>query len=280
MGREENIQVFDDTKKKCQSDSRLIQAIAQANAAQKLILGSDTETWKSACRYMRPAQVTVSRKRTLEAASAYHGKKVCVLNFASATNPGGGVTRGSSAQEEAICRCSTLYFSLIEQSMWKGFYTPHRAQRDPLHNDDCIYTPGVVVIKTDTAPPQALPPEDWYTVNVLTCAAPNLREQPSNPMNDGDGARGVQIEKQELRQLHEKRMRRILSIAAAEGNEVMILGAFGCGAFRNPPEIVAEAMRTVIQEYRSFFEAVEFAVYCPPRDDSNYRVFERVLGRI
>lgn len=280
MGREENIQVFDDTKKKCQSDSRLIQAIAQANAAQKLILGSDTETWKSACRYMRPAQVTVSRKRTLEAASAYHGKKVCVLNFASATNPGGGVTRGSSAQEEAICRCSTLYFSLIEQSMWKGFYTPHRAQRDPLHNDDCIYTPGVVVIKTDTATPQALPPEDWYTVNVLTCAAPNLREQPSNPMNDGDGARGVQIEKQELRQLHEKRMRRILSIVAAEGNEVMILGAFGCGAFRNPPEIVAEAMRTVIQEYRSFFEAVEFAVYCPPRDDSNYRVFERVLGRI
>lgn len=222
MGREENIQVFDDTKKKCQSDSRLIQAIAQANAAQKLILGSDTETWKSACRYMRPAQVTVSRKRTLEAASAYHGKKVCVLNFASATNPGGGVTRGSSAQEEAICRCSTLYFSLIEQSMWKGFYTPHRAQRDPLHNDDCIYTPGVVVIKTDTATPQALPPEDWYTVNVLTCAAPNLREQPSNPMNDGDGARGVQIEKQELRQLHEKRMRRILSIAAAEGNEVNV----------------------------------------------------------
>ena len=280
MGREENIQVFEDTQKKCRSDPRLIQAIAQANAVQKLILGSDIETWKPACRYIRPAQVTVSRKRTLEAASAYHGKKVCVLNFASATNPGGGVTRGSSAQEEAICRCSTLYFSLIEQSMWKGFYTPHRAQRDPLHNDDCIYTPGVVVIKTDTATPQALPPEDWYTVNVLTCAAPNLRERPSNPMNDGDGARSVQIGKQELRQLHEKRMRRILSIAAAEGNEIMILGAFGCGAFRNPPEIVAEAMRTVIQEYRSFFEAVEFAVYCPPRDDSNYRVFERVLGRI
>ena len=55
MGREENIQVFDDTKKKCQSDSRLIQAIAQANAAQKLILDSDTETWKPACRYMHPA---------------------------------------------------------------------------------------------------------------------------------------------------------------------------------------------------------------------------------
>ena len=89
MGREENIQVFEDTKQKCQSDVRLRQAIVQANAVQKLILGSDIETWKPACRYMRPAQVIVSRKRTLEAASAYIGKKVCVLNFASATNPGG-----------------------------------------------------------------------------------------------------------------------------------------------------------------------------------------------
>lgn len=280
MGREENIQVFEDTKQKCQSDVRLRQAIAQANAAQKLVLETDGETWKPAQRYLHPAKIIVSRKRTLEAASAYVGRKVCVLNFASATNPGGGVTRGSSAQEEAICRCSSLYFNLAEKRIWEGFYGPHRAQRDPLHNDDCIYTPGVVVFKSDTAAPQVLPPDEWYTVNVLTCAAPNLRERPGNRMNDGGGVRSVQIGKQELRQLHEKRMRRILSIAASEGNEVMILGAFGCGAFSNPPDIVAEAMKTVVQEYRSFFEAVEFAVYCPPRDDSNYRVFERVLGRI
>lgn len=280
MGREENIQVFEDTKQKCQSDVRLRQAIAQANAAQRLILETDRETWKPAQRYLHPAKISVSRKRTLEAASAYVGSKVCVLNFASATNPGGGVTRGSSAQEEAICRCSSLYFNLSEKRMWEGFYAPHRAQKNPLHNDDCIYTPGVVVFKSDTTVPQALPPEEWYTVNVLTCAAPNLRQRPGDQMNDGDGARNIQIGKRELRQLHEKRMRRILSIAAAEGNEVMILGAYGCGAFHNPPNIVAEAMKTVVQEYRSFFEAVEVAVYCPPRDDSNYRVFERVLGHI
>lgn len=272
MGREENIQVFEDTKKKCQSDARLRQAIAQANAEQRLILEKDEVTWKPAQRYLHPAKISVSRKRTLEAASAYIGKKVCVLNFASAINPGGGVTRGSSAQEEAICRCSSLYCNLTEKRMWEGFYAPHRAQKNPLHNDDCIYTPGVVVFKSDTATPQALPPEEWYTVNVLTCAAPNLRQRPDTQI--------IQIGKQELRQLHEKRTRRILGIAASEGNEVVILGAFGCGAFSNPPDIVAEAMKTVVQEYRSFFEAVEFAVYCPPRDDSNYRVFEWVLGRI
>lgn len=129
MGREENIQVFEDTKQKCQSDVRLRQAIAQANAAQRLILETDRETWKPAQRYLHPAKISVSRKRTLEAASAYVGSKVCVLNFASATNPGGGVTRGSSAQEEAICRCSSLYFNLSEKRMWEGFYAPHRAQK-------------------------------------------------------------------------------------------------------------------------------------------------------
>lgn len=280
MGREENIQVFADTKQKCLSDTRLKQAIAKANAAQILFLESDIETKKPPRRYMRPAQVMVSRRRTLEAASAYPGKKVCVLNFASATNPGGGVTRGSSAQEEAICRCSTLYFSLIEQSMWKGFYAPHRAQKNPLHNDDCIYTPGVVVFKTDTAAPMAMPLEEWYTVDVLTCAAPNLRERPSNRMNDGDGHIRTKISRGELRQLHEKRMRRILGIAAEEGSEVIILGAFGCGAFCNPPEIVAEAMKTSIQEYRMAFETIEFAVYCPPHDSRNYQVFDHMFRQV
>ena len=280
MGREENIQVFADTKQKCLSDTRLTQAIAKANAAQILFLESDIETKKPPRRYMRPAQVMVSRRRTLEAASAYPGKKVCVLNFASATNPGGGVTRGSSAQEEAICRCSTLYFSLIEQSMWKGFYAPHRAQKNPLHNDDCIYTPGVVVFKTDTAAPMAMPPEEWYTVDVLTCAAPNLRERPSNRMNDGDGHIRTKISRGELRQLHVKRMRRILGIAAEEGSEVIILGAFGCGAFCNPPEIVAEAMKTSIQEYRMAFETIEFAVYCPPHDSRNYQVFDHMFRQV
>lgn len=87
---------------------------------------------------------------------AYAGKKVCIHNFASAANPGGGVVKGSSAQEEAICRCSTLYPNLKEESLWKQFYAPHRRQQNPLHNDDCIYTPGVIAFKSDTAYPKLL----------------------------------------------------------------------------------------------------------------------------
>ncbi len=42
--------------------------------------------------------------------------------------------------------------------------------------------------------------------------------------------------------------------------------------------VVAQAMKTVVQEYRKNFETIEFAIYCSPRDDANYRVFQSVLG--
>lgn len=57
----------------------------------------------------------------------------------------------------------------------------------------------------------------------------------------------------------------------------MILGAFGCGAFSNNPEVVALANKNVLKDYLYAFENIEFAVYCSPRDDRNYRIFERAM---
>lgn len=162
--------------------------------------------------------------------------------------------------------------------MWDAFYLPHRKFGTPLHNDDCIYTPDVVVFKSDTADPKLLLDQYWYRVNVLTCAAPNLRERPSNEMNPGEGDSAVQISPEALRVLHEKRLHRILSIAAANGNEAIILGAFGCGAFLNDPEVVAQASKTVVREFSQAFKKIEFAVYCGPRDQRNFLVFQRCLG--
>lgn len=146
------------------------------------------------------------------------------------------------------------------------------------YTDACIYAPGVLVIKTDTNSPQRLPADKIYPVDVITCAAPNLRPQPNNPMNPGRD-KPVRLTREQIRTLHLQRARKILSVAAIHGAEVLILGAFGCGAFCNPPEIVADAFREVLPEFAYAFRTVEFAVYCSPRDDSNYRTFQSVLGR-
>lgn len=269
MGRSENVAIFEHTQKLYRTDPKLISAIKQSNATQEVFLESD-KIEMAAPRFQLSAKIIVSKKRSFAAAQAYLSTQTCVLNFASATNPGGGVTRGSTAQEECLCRCSTLYANLTDQKVWKPFYAAHRQLHDPLYNDDCIYTPNVVVFKSDTQEPELLNERDWWQVNVITCAAPNLR-----PDRDGNS---VRISNKALLALHVKRMRRILNIASHKGNDVVILGAYGCGAFSNPPDVVAAAMRQVALEYRYHFKTIEFAVYCSPREDRNYQVFKQIIG--
>ena len=277
MSREENIEIFRDTEKLCKTNPFLIQAWKYSSENQKLILENESVDFVKN-KYEKQAKITVSKNRTFEAAMEYNDKKVAVLNFASASNPGGGVVNGSSAQEECLCRCSTLYYNLTEDYMWKNFYLPHRHASNPIHNDDLIYTPDVVVFKSDTAYPRLMPNSRWKKVNVITCAAPNLREHPSNSFNLGDGNNAVSVTDEELENIHIKRGRKILEVAAANENEVVILGAFGCGAFMNKPEVVAKAYAKLIDEFKNTFQEIQFAVYCSPRDESNFRIFSEILG--
>ena len=280
MGRERNREIFEDTARLCETHPVLMKSIENSINSQEMIAEKECFEFSNNELYFEKCSLIVSKKRTFEAAFTYvrDGLKTAVLNFASSTNPGGGVVNGSSAQEESLCRCSTLYFCIKSMKLWESFYLPHRKYGTPLHNDDCIYTPDVVVFKSDTDDPKFLQEQYWYRVNVLSCAAPNLREHPSNEMNPGEGDSAVKISHEELRSLHEKRLRRILSIAAEKGNEAIILGAFGCGAFMNDPEVVAQASKTVVNEFARAFKKIEFAVYCSPRDQRNYMVFQRWLG--
>lgn len=277
MGRGDNIIIFQDTERLYKKIPALKEGVSSSIANQKLILETDKLPGLEKAPYENQAEIVVSKKRSYEAASAYKGQKVCVHNFASASNPGGGVVSGAGAQEECLCRCSTLYPCLDTDAMWKDFYLPHRREHDPIHNDDIIYTPDVTVFKTDTAYPELMDEDDWYQVNVVTCAAPNLRPRPSNSYNSGDGDVAINIAPDELYRIHVKRFRRILDVALVNGNEVVVLGAFGCGAFMNDPHVVAKAAKTVVEEYKHAFKVIEFAVYCSARDERNYNIFESEL---
>lgn len=269
----ERVEAFKDTMSRIESDSRLQQAVAASIASQQFI-AEGTAISLPQPPYAEPAKVIVTKNRSFEAARPYaeQGLKVAVLNFASSTNPGGGVTRGASAQEECLCRVSTLYPCLDDASMWNVFYTPHRAAKNPLHNDDIIYTKDVVVIKDDDLQPLDNP----FTVDVVTCAAPTLREEASNRYNPSDGEH-VDITPEALLALHEKRGRQILASAAANGAEVLVLGAFGCGAFKNDPAMVAQAYANILPDYLRYFRTIEFGIYCRPRSVQNYNAFMQVL---
>lgn len=273
------IQVFEDTRTWYETDPDLKAQVA-ASIAGTVLYPAGAAPVPHAPRFPEGTAVTVSRRRTLEAAMAQLRKKpgvrVAVHNFASATNPGGGVTRGSRAQEEAICRCSTLYPALCTPELRRSYYQFHRDRHDTRYTDACIYTPDVTIIKTDTAVPERLDPRDWRQVDVLTCAAPNLREKPNNAMNPGRGE-AVKVSDAELLELHRARGRQILRTAAHHGADVLILGAFGCGAFRNPPSVVARAYRELVDEFDGQFRTIEFAVYCTPRDTANYDAFVRAM---
>jgi len=185
-----------------------------------------------------------------------------VLNFASARNPGGGFERGANAQEEALCRDTTLYAGLRGQS---AFYARNKASADGVYTDALLYTPGVRVIRD---PHGMLVPEPTE-IAVLTVPAPNqraLKEQGAWP------ARRAALEA-----AFEARISMMLRVAQARGHRALVLGAWGCGVFGNDPYDVAARFAAGLQAFGGAFEHVHFAIPAGGKE-GNLAAFRAVLG--
>ena len=281
--RKRNIGIFKNTKELYESIPDLISSVATSIKEQRMI--SEKEELFACSQKAMPkpndkkAKVIVSEKRSFEAAEPYAkaGKKVCVLNFADWITPGGWVLKGAPAQEESLCRCSTLYPCISAPSMMEEFYLPHsERKKDPLykiHNDDLIYTPKVTVFKTDSDYPQFLPQEEWYQVDVITCAAPNLKVKDSN---QADTAKGPELDIKELKEILQSRIRRIFQAPLYYNNanyDVLILGGFGCGAFSNPPELVAQVFNEEVKRFCRHFDTIEFPIFHREYEYKNFDAF-------
>lgn len=248
--KEINQKVMIDTVALYQSHPVLQSAIQYTIAHQYMVTEEQRSSLRASETSTTESRYLFSGKRTLEAAKEYPGKKVAVLNFANSHCIGGSPFRAGT-QEESLCRCSTLFPCL--QAMKEAFYDRHirlfrEKKIDFMGNDDLIYSPGVKVFKsderTDPVVPQLLKEEDWYEVDVITCAAPelcNINERPAD-----------------YQERIASRIRAILDVAREEQVEVLILGAWGCGAFKNPLSVVASTFRNELQHYD--FPLVEFAL--------------------
>lgn len=258
------VEIFEDTMKQCETNPMLIPAIKKS--IRGTVLYKQGETPEIHVK-SGDCKITVTQERTFESArnlkSEYPAARIGVLNFASARNVGGGVVRGAEAQEECLCRCSTLYPCLDTDYLFENYYQMHRSLKPLTYTDACIYTPDIMVIKTDTTYPESMPENEWYSVDVLTCPAPNVST--------------IRIPDKELFEIHKRRGSHIISIAVANNIDVLVLGAFGCGAFRNNPEIVAKAYKEILPQFTGYFKEIRFAVYCSPKNPKNYDTFRSII---
>ena len=276
--REQRIKVFEDTMQWLKDDDYLSSSIDLAKKHTEIFY--DDEYPSIPIRSVVNTEITVTGDRSFQAAMRLSrenpGAKIAVMNFANAFHAGGGVTKGSSAQEESLCRCSTLYPLLFRKTLRDTFYAYHHNLNTPKASDSLIYTEGVIICKTDEDVPKRMAKEDWVTVDVITIAAPDLRDK-SN-MHAALVGNGTYMNDAELFGYHVKRAIHMLTVAAYKGADILVLGAFGCGAFQNDPKVVARAFKTAIDEFPKLFKKIEFAVYCPPAGSVNYDVFKETLG--
>jgi uncharacterized protein (TIGR02452 family) len=189
--------------------------------------------------------------------------RVAALNFASAKNPGGGFLGGAKAQEEDLARCSALYTCQLTQ---RAYYDENRACGTMLYTDHLIYSPDVPFFRDERLELLATP----FLVSILTSPAPNAGEVLAR---DRGGRAGI-------RATLERRAGQVLRVAAAEGHRTLVLGAWGCGVFRNDPAEVAEVFGTWLEgpAFAGVFARVVFAVYDRSKGQENRRAFEGRFG--
>ncbi|MCJ0875103.1 TIGR02452 family protein [Streptomyces sp. AP-93] len=206
---------------------------------------------------------TVAARRLAGEHREYPGNApVAVLNFASARNPGGGYVRGAKAQEEALCRASALYETLLEAP---EYYEIHRAEVSTFYTDRVIHSPGVPVFRDDRGNLLDTP----FLAGFLTSPAPNAgtirRQEPDR--------------EPELPAALARRAELVLEVAALHGYRRLVLGAWGCGVFQNDPAQVAEAFRELLAgRFAGVFERVVFGVL--DRKPQTRETFERVLAGV
>lgn len=223
------------------------------------------EEYRESPAAVRTATLDVVNETTLAGLAALleeDDSPVAVLNFASAKNPGGGFLGGSQAQEESLARSSALYATLIRA---EAFYARHRASSLLLYSDAMILSPRCPVFRNDDGSLLDAP----RMAGFITSAAPNAGAIASN-------------RRDELPLIEDTFVRRVegvLALAVANGYRRLVLGAWGCGVFRNDPAMVADVFARHLQrgDWAGRFERIRFSVLDTSRDTATFAAFERAF---
>ena len=237
---------------------------AQLNALQQGLQPAE-----AGARVPGSLPVTVSGDSTQVAALrmvAAGADSLVVLNFASARHAGGGFITGARAQEEDLCRCSGLYPCLITQP---EYCEVNRSQDSMLYTDHMLHSPRVPWLRTEGTGPLL---DQVFLASVITAPAPNAGQYLAHEQGGWDEVQACLL----------RRCGQVLALAKAEGHRQLLLGAWGCGVFRNQPAMVADAFARwlAVPTYALAFERVEFAVLDRSREQANLQAFAQRLANV
>ena len=157
--------------------------------------------------------------------------KVAVLDFASALKPGGCPECGAFTQEENMCRCSNLFVALEAHN---EYFDYHKRGPKDIYTNGALYVPSVTMFKDDTD----YTPVKEKQFDIIVCPAPSTHCDPARINNRAMG---------------------IVKLAAHRGVDVLILGAWGCGAFGQDPSVIGKAFALALNKYNHFSKVI-FAV--------------------
>lgn len=187
-------------------------------------------------------------------------REIGVLNFASAKNPGGGFLNGAKAQEESLAVSSSLYYALIQHG---EYYEKNREQNSMMYTDYGIYAPEVVFFRDG----KLNLVEEPAKASVLTMPAVNMGQ--------------VKIKGEDICQAEavmRRRMKLVLCIFANQGAKNLVLGAYGCGVFRNEPQKIALWWKELLEEgMENYFDSIVYAVLDNSKNQVCIRAFEDIL---
>ncbi len=237
------------------------QLLEQSRNIPNSILGHPVEP-----KYEK-SEIVVNNQDCLEAAQCElknKAKKVAVLMLASPIEPGGAMEEGNNGQEEEICRRSDIFGFMWDQAHFMATHSlynlvdvqrAHQAnpQYSLMTNNRMIHVPQVTVFRSGKSDNYKML-ENPFEVGMLV-----------SPGLDRPGYEKIDGKKRYTRVEDEEQLRKLimtqLKVAYDENYDTVILGAFGCGAFYNPPELIAEFYKQILGTYfKGAFEKIVFAI--------------------
>lgn len=254
----ENLSLIDNfkiqTSEKFQYNAKYLEDLLRINTIHK------TETRTDIIKVIK--NTTTGACRLYETGIKSHTCEVYALNFANRFHIGGGYKQGAQAQEEDLCRIiPNLYTTLITH---KHLY--------PLDYIQTIYSPQMTIARKEKNEDYRLHKQyKWFNVNIITCGAPDMNNEHFSSFSQYKFVLYSQI----LNIIMTPYIKNCKEWDIID-KHILILGAFGCGAFRNDPEIVSRIFKYIFTRFPRILELYDEIIF-PIPDDKNLTIFKKNL---